>query len=179
MELNMKRTFAVLSLLVPLLCFQSCDFFRRIAGCPTSDYIEAKAARLEAEKNLLSQQQASEDTLVTGSLKTAESATSENVAPAGVPYCIKKSALLDSASKKAVGADFCIMVGSFGKYDNADRLASTVKNAGYPAVLVPLTNGLTAVGVSPTNSLDQASSTMAKLLKESFCPKDAWILDAR
>lgn len=179
MELNMKRTFAVLSLLVALLCFQSCDFFRRIAGCPTSDYIEAKAARLEAQKARLSQQQASGDTLVQDSLKTEKPVPTEIVASANVPYRIKRSALLDSASRKAVGADFCIMVGSFGKYDNAASLVSTVKNAGYPAVLIPLTNGLTSVGVSPTNSLDQASSTMAKLLNESFCPKDAWILDAR
>lgn len=179
MELNMKRTFAVLSLLIPLLCFQSCDFFRRIAGCPTSDYIEAKATRLEARKTLLAQQQASKDTLVRDSLKTVEPVSTKIAAPAGVPYRVKKSNLLDSASRKAVGADFCIMVGSFGKYDNAARLISTVKNAGYPAVLIPLTNGLTAVGVSPTNSFDQASSTMAKLLNESFCPKDAWILDAR
>lgn len=179
MDLNMKRTFIVLSLLIQLLCFQSCDFFRRIAGCPTSDYIEAKAARLEAERTRLSQQQASRDSLVRDSLKTEKPVSTEIAAPADVPYRIKKSVLLDSASKKAVGADFCIIVGSFGKYDNAARLVSTVKNAGYPAVLLPLTNGLTAVGVSPTNSLDQASSTMAKLLNESFCPKDAWVLDAR
>ena len=166
----MKRTFIVLSLLISLLCFQSCDFFRKIAGCPTSDYIEAKAARLKAEKSSqLQSAQESKDTVV----------LQNSVTPADVPYRIKKSSLLDSTSKKSVGADFCIMVGSFGKYDNAVRLVSTVKNAGYPALLIPLTNGLTAVGVSPTNSLDQASATMAKLLNESFCPKDAWILDAR
>lgn len=170
MELNMKRTFAVLTLLVSLICFQSCDFFRKIAGCPTSDYIEAKAARMEAERNRqLQQAQAAKDTVV----------SQDTVTSANVPYRIKKSSLIDGASKKSFGSDFCIMIGSFGKYDNAARLASTAKNAGYQVVLIPLTNGLTAVGVCPTDSLDQASSTMAKLLKESFCPKDAWILDAR
>lgn len=188
MKADMKRTFAILSLIVPLLCFQSCDFFRKIAGCPTSDYIEAKAARLEAEKKEMEKKQAPVD-----SARLAEEVLPEEVqpgkvsatvpaataAPAAVPSVAKRSSLMDGASKQAIGAGYCIVMGSFGNKDNAVKLASRIKEAGYPVVLIPMTNGLTAVGACPSDSIDDVSSSLAKLLNESFCPKDAWILDAR
>lgn len=179
----MKRTFAILSLIAPLLCFQSCDFFRKIAGCPTSDYIEAKAARLEAEKKEMERKQAPED-----SVRMEEEVLPEKVstpvpaataAPVAASSVAKKSTLMDGASKQAIGADYCIVVGSFGNRDNAVKLASRIKEAGYPVVLIPMTNELTAVGTCPANNVDEVSSSLAKLLNESFCPKDAWILDAR
>ena len=188
MKADMKRTFAILSLIVPLLCFQSCDFFRKIAGCPTSDYIEAKAARLEAEKKEMEKKQAPVD-----SARLAEEVLPEEVqpgkvsatvpaataVPAAVPSVAKRSSLMDGASKQAIGAGYCIVVGSFGNKNNAVKLASRIKEAGYPVVLIPMTNGLTAVGTCPSDNIDEVSSSLAKLLNESFCPKDAWILDAR
>ena len=179
----MKRTFAILSMIVLMPCIQSCDFFRKIAGCPTSDYIEAKAARLEAEKKGLEKDPAPQD-----SVQMVEEVLPETVstpvpeaadASAAAPSAAKRSSLIDDASKQAVGADYCIIVGSFGNRDNAVKLASRIREAGYPVVLIPMTNGLTAVGTCPANSFDEVCSSLAKLLNESFCPKDSWILDAR
>lgn len=188
MKPDMKRTFAILPLIVLLLCFQSCDFFRKIAGCPTSDYIEAKAARLEAEKKEMDRKQAPVDsTRLTEEVlpeeirpeKVSAPVSAATAAPAAVSSVAKKSNLMDGASKQAIGAGYCIVVGSFGNKDNAVKLASRIKEAGYPVVLIPMTNGLTAVGTCPSDNIDEVSSSLAKLLNESFCPKDAWILDAR
>lgn len=174
----MKKTVAIIILLVSGCCLAGCDFFRILAGGPTSaeiaekkESLEAKA-KAEAEAARSDSEEKNDGYTVQDSIEVSEYISSH-------PSLVVKSEKLGPHVKDSIPADYCVVIGSFGHRDNAERLAAMVTAAGYDSFLFPCSGSLTAVGVSPTNSIVDAYSTLAKLLNEKFCPKDAWILDAR
>lgn len=178
----MKKTVAIIMLLVSGCCLTGCDLFRILAGGPTSaeiaekkESMEAKAeaeAEAEAEAARSDSEEENDGYTVQDSIEVSEYISSH-------PSLVVKSEKLGLHVKDAIPADYCVVIGSFGHRDNAERLAAMVTAAGYDSFLFPCSGSLTAVGVSPTNSIVDAYRTLAKLLNEKFCPKDAWILDAR
>ena len=179
-----------------------CDFFRVLAGRPTSREIEAKRRTIlaldtlaqqvpdEAVLNLQESQPAPALTEPQTPPKTEPSAagqkapavtppkapaTSANTANTGVATIHTRS--LDQFSEPSPEYRYYVMIGTFGSRENAVRQASRAEQAGYRAVLLPFRTGVTAVGVCPTNDLEAANATFDILRTESFFPKDAWILN--
>ena len=68
------------------------------------------------------------------------------------------------------------MVGAFSSSANAARQVARAEKAGFTATVIPLKNGISAVGVCPTNSLTEVCASLKKVRREPFCPADAWIL---
>ena len=71
---------------------------------------------------------------------------------------------------------YYVMIGAFSSSANAARQAARAEKAGYKAAVIPLKNGISAVGVCPTNSLTEICAALKKVRQEPFCPADAWIL---
>ena len=65
---------------------------------------------------------------------------------------------------------------AFSSSANAARQAARAEKAGYTSAVIPLKNGISAVGVCPTNSLTEVCKALKKVRQEPFCPADAWIL---
>ena len=174
----MKKTL-VLFLALALLCVSSCDFIRTLAGRPTTAQVEQlRREQMAAEE---ARHQARLD-----SMARAEKALADSLA-------ILEAHLLDSLSQSSgtilnpaklgglfttkLESRYYLIVGAFrGRY-YAERKLNACKDAGYPnATIISFRNGLLAVGICPSNSLNESLKTLNELRGTGVCPKDSWIL---
>lgn len=160
-----------------------CDFMRKMAGRPTSVEIEAKRIVIEGERareeaaaqrnveDSLATDDDSLDVAVMAALSGAEVAAAETVVdfPDNVKHAKKRVVAVESG--------YYIILGSFGKEENARNLADFVQRSGFPATLIPIREGYTAVGICHSNDLGEILASLERALQKSFCPADAWILE--
>lgn len=157
---------------------QGCDFVRGVAGRPTAAQVEQirqqqmkeeearHKARLDSLKRV---QQHLEDSLAALEAHLIDSLSQArgsiiNPSKMGGLYATK------------LEAKYCIIVGAFRNRAYAERKLKACQDAGYAASLVSFRNGLMAVAVCPSNSLDQTVKTVKKLRGQGVCPPDSWIL---
>ncbi len=156
----MKKMFPiVLTVLMALFFLTGCDFFRRLAGRPDSEWIKAKAEAIGREE---AARQARLD-----SIAAAEKAAADSTAAA------------DSVARANHIYRYCIVLGSFSSRENAERYLDEISGKGYPGTLIQFRNGSTAVGICPTDSQEEAKKSLADLQRQDFCPKGAWILERK
>lgn len=176
MRLIMKKCIILLALAAALL--QGCDFVRTVAGRPTAARVEEirqEQMRLEEARH-----QARLD-----SMKRVQQAMADSLAAL-------EAYLLDSLSQRhgtilnpskmgglytsKLEAKYCIVVGAFRNRAFAERKLKACNQEGYTATMVHFRNGLMAVTVCPSNSLDQTVKTVKQLRGKGVCPPDSWIL---
>ena len=191
----MRKAITIAALAVSVCLLGGCDFFRVLAGRPTSREIEAKRKTILAlDQDTLAQQPAAPavqpaqadlpdtepkqapGTTVTTEPRTAPANTRPK-APAEAGNAKISTRSSDTFTQSRPEYRYYVMIGTFGSRENAVRLASKAEAAGYQTALLPFKSGLTAVGVSPSNDLDAVCAALEKLRSEAFCPKDAWILN--
>lgn len=175
---------ALLLLGITVVSATGCDFFRILAGRPTSSDIRLKREAMEraaadsqrqarADSTLLEHSQKSgPDTI--GHPKEVKTVQSQSL-PIQAP--VRRAGKSIGKTTASIGCRYCIVVGSFSNEDNAKKLMSKASAAGYKAISFKSASGLTTVGIGPSDSSSEINETLARLLKEDFCPKDAWILD--
>ena len=168
----MKKCIIILSLAMSTTMLSSCDFFRQLAGRPTSADIEAKRvviekaeiahqARLDSLRMV--QKQVSDSLAILDSLKASHNN-------------IISSAKMGGLSAAQLSHRFCIIVGSFADRNNARKMAERVSASGYEPQVIAYNNGFTAVGVCPSNTLREVFESLKTVRSSGFCPPDAWIL---
>ena len=162
----MTRRFLILvALLSVTMVVTGCDFFRVLAGRPTSKEIEAKREeilrsaqddKVVAQDDKDSVPQQDQDSVQVVKLETAASAR-----PAG--------------EKKR----YYVIMGAFSSKDNAVKYAERIKSFGYEPEFFGFTEGRTAVGVGGTDDPEEAKAFMRELKGQDFCPEGVWILDRK
>ena len=188
----MTRRFLILvALLSVTMVVTGCDFFRVLAGRPTSKEIEAKRAEIlrsaqegspvkpgmTEEKPGMTEgkpgmtQEASLPA-VTGNPEPAAAEQSEAIMDAAVPV---RPAGSTSGEKKR----FYVIMGAFSSKDNAVKYAERIKSFGYEPEFFGFTEGRTAVGVGGTDDPEEAKAFMRELKGQDFCPEGVWILDRK
>ena len=169
----MKRLLVIAALSASICLLGGCDFFRQLAGRPTSRDIEAKRVRIEREAEAHQRR--------LDSLKLVQKQISDSLATLDSLRDAKESLIstrqLASGGKYDIPYRYYVMIGSFSSADNATRQAARAQEAGYPATLIPFRNGFTAVGCCPSDNLTEVYASLRKLREEEFCPPDAWILN--
>lgn len=153
---NAFLTIAVMTLVATAVT--GCDFFRRLAGRPDSEWIEAKAEAIRQEEEALRIRQ--------DSLERARKAEADSLAAA------------DSVRLANHRYRFCVILGSFSSKENAERYAEEIAAKGYKCELLTFRNS-TAVGVCPTDDEAQAKKSLSELQRQDFCPNGAWILERK
>lgn len=153
---NAFLTIAVMTLIATAVT--GCDFFRRLAGRPDSEWIEAKAEAIRQEEEALRIRQ--------DSLERARKAEADSLAAA------------DSVRLANHRYRFCVILGSFSSKENAERYVEEIAAKGYKCELLTFRNS-TAVGVCPTDDEAQAKKSLEELQRQDFCPKGAWILERK
>ncbi len=151
-----------------MLCITGCDMFRKIAGRPTSADIDAKRLEIlafeQSRDSLKQRQQAMCDShALEDSLRQAH-VTLRSVHEMGELI----SDTLDSR--------YYIIVGAFRESRNFENMLNTVLDEGYIPTKIVFSNGLSAVGICPVNSLKDAGYALKGVRREDFCPPDVWIL---
>lgn len=153
---NAFLTIAVITLVATAVT--GCDFFRRLAGRPDSEWIEAKAGAIRQEEEALRIRQ--------DSLERARKAEADSLAAA------------DSVRLANHRYRFCVILGSFSSKENAERYVEEIAAKGYKCELLTFRNS-TAVGVCPTDDEAQAKKSLSELQRQDFCPNGAWILERK
>lgn len=153
---NAFLTIAVMTLIATAVT--GCDFFRRLAGRPDSEWIEAKAEAIRQEEETLRIRQ--------DSLERARKAEADSLAAA------------DSVRLANHRYRFCVILGSFSSKENAERYVEEIAAKGYKGELLTFRNS-TAVGVCPTDDEEQAKKSLSELQRQDFCPNGAWILERK
>lgn len=153
---NAFLTIAVMTLVATAVT--GCDFFRRLAGRPDSEWIEAKAEAIRQEEEALRIRQ--------DSLERARKAEADSLAAA------------DSVRLANHRYRFCVILGSFSSKENAERYVEEIVAKGYKCELLTFRNS-TAVGVCPTDDEEQAKKSLSELQRQDFCPNGAWILERK
>lgn len=170
---DMKKS-VILLMLAASLTVTGCDFFRVLAGRPTSKDIDAKRVQImKAEESALQARLDSirrvEEKIVSDSLAALDSLVSQGV-------IISDASRLGGLVEEGQGARYCIVVGVFRERDNARKLALQAESAGFTAQLLDCKRGMIAVGICPSDRIARTFEDFRRLRSESFCPKDAWIL---
>ena len=72
---------------------------------------------------------------------------------------------------------YYIVVGAFRTRSYAERKLTKCNEAGYTdATIISFRNGLLAVAVCPSNSLNETLKKLRELRGNGICPEDGWIL---
>ena len=153
---NAFLTIAIMALVATAVT--GCDFFRRLAGRPDSEWIETKAEAIRQEEEALRIRQ--------DSLERARKAEADSLAAA------------DSVRLANHRYRFCVILGSFSSKENAERYIEEIAEKGYKGELLTFKNS-TAVGVCPTDDEAQAKKSLDELQRQDFCPKGAWVLERK
>lgn len=169
---DMKRILTYLLLTVVVASVSGCDFFRQLAGRPTSEDIAVKKAQIELAE---ARHQARLDSLKAVEKQAADSlAAMEAIRQSG--ETLVSTGRLGGLISAQLPERYYIMVGAFSNADNADKMSSKVSAAGYEPIRIEYRNGYTAVGICPSSSLPEVYASLQKVRQEKFCPADAWIL---
>ena len=144
-----------------------CDFFRRLAGRPTSDIIEALREASLAKDAAPAQDTVAMET-ATDTLVAAEPQV-ETESP--VKTDPKTEPKVDSKKR------FYVVVASFSNPDNARKSLERMKERGYPGDLISAKGGYTVVGICGTDDEQEAKESLKQLQRQDFCPKGVWIID--
>lgn len=153
---------------LPLL--SGCDFFRTLAGRPTSADIQAKREYIAVKQ---AREKKAADSMAMASRRADSLAMNNRNAGEEIVVASRE---LAPGSSSALTSRYYVIIGSFGQRANAEQYAAKVRGKGYETVLVPYSNGLTAVGVNPTDNIGEAYESVRKVSVESFAPKGVWVL---
>lgn len=166
----MKKSM-ILMLMVALTVVTGCDFFRKLAGRPTSEDIEEKrVAIMRAEE---AAHQARLDSIEMEHQKVVDSIAIMDSLKHQVRSILAPDALGGLADTE-LQARYHIVIGSFRSRANAESLMNTASE--YSPVLMTFRRGLIAVGVAPSDDIRDLYSSLKKVRAEKFCPSDVWII---
>lgn len=178
----MKKT-ALLLLAAATILVTGCDFFRSLAGRPTSDVIAAKRDSLEAVARAEVEEQARLAALERerlAAIAAAEQFSRDSLSAEEEIRDAKIMVLTPGKLKGLYGMEldrkYYVVAGSFRDRANAEMKLRNVQEAGYEAMLISFRNGFHAIGATPTDSVTVILSSLKKLKADKVCPNDAWIL---
>ncbi|MBO4230848.1 MAG: SPOR domain-containing protein [Bacteroidales bacterium] len=162
----MRRVLPVIVLVLSVAFMATgCDFFRVLAGRPTSKDIEAKRElilRSSEQPVSTGQAEAKPDTVVAAPSRPAGDKDPSTSSGAGT-------------GKKR----FYVIMGAFSSRENAEKYAARIKGFGYEPEFFGFTEGRTAVGIGGTDDQEEAKAFMKELKGQDFCPEGVWILDRK
>lgn len=173
----MRKTVLIAALCTCLSLLSGCDFFRSMAGRPTSADIAAKREALENEAARRDQPRLDSLAAVAAAQKEAEDSIAVMSAIAGTTKLSFATRKFDAATTASLDHRYYVIVGAFAEPANARNLAARIDASGFKAVLLKYAGGHTAVGVDPTDKVAKAYDSLQRLSALGFIPKDSWILD--
>lgn len=168
------KAIRIILALAAVMSVSGCDFFRTLAGRPTSEDIENKRIEiLRAEEEAL---QARLDSLRNVEMQIRQDSLDALDSIRQMGGTILNPAKYGGLFATKLEARYYIIVGSFRTRANAEALLRKASERGYRPALISFNKGMMAVGVSPVNRLTDAFDALRVVKQEPFCPPDAWIL---
>lgn len=151
----MKFFKLIITLAAAMMLLTGCDFFRSIAGKPTSKDLE----RMRQEALEQERRQRIQDSI--DRAKALELARAEAEA-ADLPENVGR---------------YHVVVGSFKVEGNAGKMRALLEKNGYTPRVIEFNNGFEVVSVAAYDNYRDALRAMRELMELQFCPEDVWIYD--
>ena len=170
---NDMRHPVILLISVSLFMVTGCDFFRTLAGRPTSEDIERKKVEILKEEQALLQARLDSIRLEQQMVQDSIAALDSIKQYGGT---ILNPAKLGGLFATKLEARYYVIIGAFRKRPNAEALLCKAADAGYAPALISFNNGIIAVGLCPCSNIVSAKEALLSVKKEVFCPADVWIL---
>jgi len=168
----MKKAFQILVILLPVVMMATgCDFFRKLAGRPTSQDIAAKVEYIRAEEEAA---QARRDSIEAVKKHEADSIAAMEIISKEKVFTPEKFGGLAGETGKL---RHYVILGAFASPANAERFAKDLTTKGYPAEAIPFKKGYTAVGVGGSDDVVAFCERLQEIKRQDFCPDAAWILE--
>lgn len=174
-------------LLSVALAVSGCDFFRRLAGRPTSKDIETKreVIRFAEEKKA---EEARLEEARKDSLRLADSLAALGTVQKGVSGQDKAAVQVDEGKNVNDGKvndrkmkdgkkRFYIVMASFSSPENARKYLARMEEKGYPGELLGFKGDYTGVGICGTDDEQEAKESLKEIKRQDFCPSGVWIID--
>ena len=173
------RQCALITACVALLFLVSgCDFFRTLAGRPTSAEIEAKRERLELAQQREAHARDSVDRARRDSvLRVRQAADSLHALDTLVSLGkYHKASSYRNIPQAKLRTRYAMVGGVFSNEDNAGRLKARYEAEGYEAYVLKYYSGLCAVLVGPCDKIADALGTYRATRSLPFRSDQSWIL---
>ena len=174
----MKRS-VILILACAALLLSGCDFVRTLAGRPTSDDLEVKRSHIERAENV-ARYQARIDSLERVRTRLADSLAALDAhlldSLSQTKGTILNPTKMGGLYTTKLASRYYIIVGAFRTRSYAERKLNECNKAGYTATIISFRNGLLAVAVCPSDSLNESLKVLRELRGNGICPQDGWIL---
>ncbi|MBQ2151290.1 MAG: SPOR domain-containing protein [Bacteroidales bacterium] len=180
----MKKLIQTVLILIPVaLAATGCDFFRKLAGRPTSDQIAAMAEAIRLEESAriadslrkaLAEPQ--EDSAATTPAPATPAAQAASTPTASSPVTATTA---PAAAAPAPAGDlkrFYVVMASFGNSANANKYASILEAKGYPATILKR-GSYQVVAVCGTDDEAAIKQSFDEIRRQDFCPQGVWIID--
>ena len=174
------RIVKILLIIGALISLTGCDFFRILAGRPTSaDIEEIKIEIQRVEQEAL---QARLDSLERVRVARVKDSLARIDSIAALDSIVEKTGpLLTPAKFKGMSSGefktrYYIGVGAFRSLANANTFKKKTEDRGYEATVFCFKNGMCVVGVCPTDHIREAQRSLKRVSEDSFFPKGAWVL---
>jgi hypothetical protein len=166
--------------MVSAFLLTGCDFFRTLAGRPTSKDIDAKqvSALLAEKAELLAANESLEARYndVKNELQSMKDSLNALDSISQYGGTVLNPSTLGGLFSTKLEARYYVIVGAFKYRSNAETLFKTAQKNGYRPALISFRNGRMAVGLCPSNNIKDAFEGLKKVKQESFCPSDVWVL---
>lgn len=189
----MKKLIQTVLILIPVaLAATGCDFFRKLAGRPTSDQIAAMAEAIRLEESAriadslrkaLAEPQEDSAAIApapatqAASTPTASSPVTATTTPAAAAPATAPSAPATAAPAPAGDLKrFYVVMASFGNSANANKYASILEAKGYPATILKR-GSYQVVAVCGTDDEAAIKQSFDEIRRQDFCPQGVWIID--
>lgn len=175
----MKKMTLILALALAASLVSGCDFFRTIAGRPTSREIEAKRARLElasqreqARLDSIALAKAAEEALALAAVDDSLHAI-DTLTQIGK---LHKASSYKNIPSKRLRSRYAVVVGVFSSEQNAERLAGRYRVQGFDAYVLKYYSSLCAVLVSPCDRIADALKAYRRVRALPNSSKETWVL---
>ena len=169
----MKRS-VILSLAIAALVLSGCDFLRALAGRPTSEELAVKQSNIERAKDV-ARYQARIDSLERVRVRLADSLAALD-AHLQTKGTILNPTKMGGLYTTKLESHYYIVVGAFRTRSYAERKLTECNKAGYTATIISFRNGLLAVAICPSDSLNESLKVLREVRGNGICPQDGWIL---
>ena len=174
----MKRS-VILSLAIAALVLSGCDFLRALAGRPTSEELAVKQSNIERAKDV-ARYQARIDSLERVRARLADSLAALDAhlldSLSQTKGTILNPTKMGGLYTTKLESRYYIVVGAFRTRSYAERKLTECNKAGYTATIISFRNGLLAVAICPSNSLNESLKVLREVRGNGICPQDGWIL---
>lgn len=174
------RFINILLLVVVMVAASGCDFFRVLAGRPTSADIQAK--KLEIERVEAEALKARLDSIERARVIRMRDSLARLDSLAVVDSIVSKTGPIQGTEKfkglveGEFKAKFYVSVGAFRSKANAKAFRDKVERRGYDAQLFCFASGWYTIGVFPSDRIREIHKSLKLVEADYFFPKGAWVL---